>query len=66
MVHIHSPPIFEQQAVVEAGDRAIAPPLVVDPPSLQDRLGDETATGQVNSGGLAGVGGFDADAPGSV
>ena len=66
MVHIHSPPIFEQQAVVEAGDRAVSPPLIVDPPALQDCLRDEATTGQVDGSGLTDVGRFDADAPGSV
>ena len=66
MVHIDCPPIFEQQAIVETGDRAGAPPLIIDPPAFQDYLGDKAATGQVDSGRLACVCGFDANTPGSV
>jgi hypothetical protein len=66
MIHVHGPAVFQQQAVVEARDGAVPPPLVVYAPGFEDCLDGKAAAGEVYGKRTAGVTGFDGNATGGV
>ena len=66
LVDVDGPAVFQQQSVVETRDGAVAPPLVVDTPDLENGLDGEAAAGEVDGERTARVRGFDLDPEGGV
>jgi hypothetical protein len=56
LVYVNRSPIFQQQPVVDARNRAVAPPFVVDPPAFENRFDGKTAAGKVHHAGFPRVG----------